>query len=451
MNFSRQVVLLATVALICSSGTCGAEATCANPNERCLPIEYCSPTLASPNRIHDTLDWTKKLCKPVVAITDGDHVCCPKPKIECNLNGEPGACVRKARCKALRSEKESRLLKSYEKYLCYTYNGQNYFCCTDPHCQMRKKKCDGDDVVVRPPKTPRIGSESVYPPCAKGKKLGAQVPTALCTGGQSKNDTMCCVPPKVHPFIVNPKAAKLANMSCGVPGMIPKIANGTAVFRGEFPWMVSLLYRPRASSLCSGTLIHPRYVLTAKHCVRGRAPHTVRLGTLRLSGSRSGEQDPDEQVIAVNARYPHEWADIALLRLSKEATLVEGLVQPICLPLYAKLLMHLPRNVIIAGWGLTENEEVSENLLKADTEVVLKGDDCDKDYEVCTRRNSGTIHCPGDSGGPYQGLSDFNGVGRFVQYAVISRGSSSCREPEHSGKGVMIGYFIDWILQHIPV
>ena len=53
-----------------------------------------------------------------------------------------------------------------------------------------------------------------------------------------------------------------------------KIVGGTNSARNEYPWQVRLGLSG-ASDGCGGTIIHPRFILTAAHCVDGLPPQEI--------------------------------------------------------------------------------------------------------------------------------------------------------------------------------
>jgi hypothetical protein len=189
---------------------------------------------------------------------------------------------------------------------------------------------------------------------------------------------------------------------------------------------------PDGVGSCSGTLIAPNLVLTAKHCVRARAPSpryacpgpSEDLGELRspasltlffgsdLSGdmtTRAVLRIVDDDQSAVCDR------DAAVLVLDEP---VQG-ITPRTLRTTA-LVVDEPLSAV--GWGMTEFG-VPDARRRRDGVVVLPPSAPVGASEIETS----TAVCQGDSGGPL-----FDSSGRVV--AVVSRVRNGCT----SGTGVHV-------------
>lgn len=65
----------------------------------------------------------------------------------------------------------------------------------------------------------------------------------------------------------------LLPQECGKQNPIfrPRIYGGTEAVIGEYPWMVRMIHKNKYGQKnygCAGFLIHPKYVVTAAHCIQ---------------------------------------------------------------------------------------------------------------------------------------------------------------------------------------
>ncbi|KAL8619259.1 hypothetical protein ACOMHN_056903 [Nucella lapillus] len=253
------------------------------------------------------------------------------------------------------------------------------------------------------------------------------------------------------------------------------VAGGQAVAPGKWPWVVSLLHLGRF--LCGGTLVGPRWVLTAAHCIlsamKGDYNFTstpfyfdVLLGsTHNLGQSRLGT--PVRVRVKRVVLYPRltrpvwggvDW-DLALLELSVAPALTDH-IQPVCLPHQAQAA-PLTALCYLAGWGLMNPQQVLPTEYLRDTRMQLWSDTrCARNIipgETTVNTNStlcgGFIFgkpssCQGDSGGPLMCLAANN---RWMLVGVMSRGSSPCGSyiPNiRANRFARVANVVDWIRQH---
>ncbi len=169
-----------------------------------------------------------------------------------------------------------------------------------------------------------------------------------------------------------------------------------------YSWMASL--QTNGGHFCGGSLVRPNWILTAKHCVSGRAPGSfqIMLGSQVLS--QPGQIHQTAQVIV----DPAGASDSAVVRLATPSTL-----EPIRIGMPSESARWAPGTKALAtGWGTNfflvgpspdQLEEVELPIVSDADCGTLNGPAVGFNgaYEVCAgEQTGGKDTCQGDSGGP---------------------------------------------------
>src|SRR5262245_9484855 len=165
-------------------------------------------------------------------------------------------------------------------------------------------------------------------------------------------------------------------------------------------------------AICSGTLIAPTWVLTAKHCTEGE-PAT---GFWALFGE--DDIHPD-LAIAVVEKHEHPDHDMTLLELDRDAT-TQIMVRPIPIPLFDLSNADIGRMLEQAGYGQTETGNTNGRFFVAEPLYGFAEMD-DRDLSVDGMNMHGV--CFGDSGGPSLAIAP---EGDVRAMGALSYGDESC-------------------------
>lgn len=483
---------------------------CNSTRDQCIPVHYCphiQEAIESGDVYRNSSLYDYVWSRTCHEADQEPRVCCEPEQTtlgkQCHTvpsqgGSLEGSCVASDRCAPIeqylkRKKRNIAFDRILAKNVCYQDGGgKEYYCCPEVHVSKQEKKNSKKKEHNRV-----LRVKNAFPPChdpngqaglcvpvrhcdhihaafldsriKHDAKLAEFVHASWCKSDALTGNSICCAKPKPSGsdggFIHHQKAAKLGLKRCGTIPFTNRILQGSEAGLGQNPWMASLLYRrkDRITSLCSGSLIHPRYVLTAAHCMQGSTkPIAVRLGEYDTSSNPDCDDSgcaapiidyeiarliPNENFNGRDANH-----DIALVKLKQEVILSDGEIYPICLPITNHLLMMKPTKLMVTGWGMTEHQKQSKLLLEAELQLVQRTSFCEGESTSCMRGKHSEGHCRGDSGGPLQTTVPIGRGYRTVLFAVVSGGSGECNaNKKQPGVGVMVGYHINWILDQMEI
>lgn len=237
--------------------------------------------------------------------------------------------------------------------------------------------------------------------------------------------------------------------------------NGYEAVENQFLYQVAIL-APESDGrfyIHSGSIISEEWVLTVAHAVQPHELIIIRFGSNNLW---QGGQVQEATQFFVHPEYNSETLNnnIALIRLNYPLDLTNGPLRAVALPsgdlLNDRLIGNRTR---VAGWGLTRNNEISDQLNFIDLQTI-DNLSCRRVFGgnrvifsvICglgwQNRNQGT--CAGDSGSALVTL--FNG--RWTQVGITSFGALNACDRGFPSAFTRVTSFVDWIqevVEDVPI
>lgn len=280
-------------------------------------------------------------------------------------------------------------------------------------------------------------------------------------------------PMKTTPTLLAAAIAMTSTVAMANPTPAPRIVNGSDAATGSIPYQVLVRsVSDGLASVCGGSIISDRFILTAAHCYKEGWPTEVTVGmTNRAEPEETAQTIParawilHEDYVPSDDAGPDEIAndnDIALIDLESpidlEACGEACAAISVATPDQFDMLASEGSQATITGWGstlplgATSDSLFPDVLQAANVSVVscsqapssIPEDSITGNMFCATTPDFATDTCSGDSGGPLVVVND-SGTG-YVQAGVVSWGYG-CAQAGYPGVYTKVSNYADWISQ----
>ena len=228
-----------------------------------------------------------------------------------------------------------------------------------------------------------------------------------------------------------------------------RIVGGENVMSRSYPWMTSL-QSSFGRHYCGASLIHPSWVLSAKHCTVSTSD--IRNIKVKIGGVNINN---NSEFLTRNIvrKIEHSNFDIVIMELDKPVTEVpfirlngnNGLVS-------GQLTKALGWGLLEEGSGLLPNvlQQVQLPLVSDQECRVAYPSEFNPTFEICAGFDlGGKDACQGDSGGPLIIERGDDSVNEQTLIGATSWGDG-CARPGKYGVWARISTSLPWIKEYIP-